>query len=406
MMYGLRRLALVVSLLAVPTAVLAQTNAPPPQQPPGQIPDQIPTQVTPAREPVTPHVHPIQPSVSVGLLYDSNLFWQTAGNASDLVLRVSPGVSSTLTRSKVTVQGSYNLAAERYQDHPALTTVAADQSAVFHLTGKPGPRTTISGGAGFFSTFNPSEFNSSTGLTAGRIRVRREQAGMSFTQMVTSRTRLEGGYEFAHDTSKTTDFRATAQTGAFQLAHDTGPLTELSLKLAGQHYGFGTFRQSISAETLTLGIIRRFGTGAHVGFAAGPQWTQGRLRAQIDVSIGRAVNFTDVSVSYGRGQTTAIGRNGVIEADHVEVNLVRAPPTSTRLSLSGGLYWNRQSGQTARVTHLSVEVDQPVTNVLAIVVGYTFNLQHGLLGEPALANQQLRRTTAIVQLAVTPWRVQ
>jgi hypothetical protein len=398
-----RTLLVIAVLLALPAAARAQTGG---QAPPAQIPGQVPTQVEPPELPVTPQSHPVQPTVKVGGVYDDNLFWQTDHPASDLVLRVSPGVSAALVRNKVTLVARYNLDAERYQDHPALTTAVASQAALFSLTGHPGPRTTLSGSAGFFSTLNPAEFNVSTGLTAGRVRTRRWQGGMNFAQTVTPRTRLEGGYEFDHDTIAL-GARVDTHAGGFQVAHDVGVLTELSLKFSGQRYQFGAGAGTpVSAYSVTVGVFRKIGTTAHVGFAAGPQWAHGQARPQVDFSIGRLVRFTDMTLSYGRGQTTAIGLDTPIEADHLDGRVSYDKPATIQLLVSGGLYWSRQAGNTARVYQVSGQVGKPLSRVVSFVVSYTLSLQRGGLGLLVSGSRRLERSIATVELTVSPWSVQ
>jgi hypothetical protein len=390
-------------LLAVPVVTLAQTTT---QTPPGQNPGQVPTQVTPPKEAVKPQPHPVQPTLTVGAFYNDNVFWRATGRVSDLVLQVLPGIATTVVRSKVTFEGSYNLTAERYRDHPELTTAAARQTAVFGLTAKPSTLTTISASAGYYSTLNPAELNVSTGLTAGRTRAHRATGGLSFKQTMTARTQLEGGYEYSHTTLALAP-NVDTQTGGLELAHDVGARTETSVKFAAQRYGFGAGGSApVSTASVTLGMIRKLGAAAYVGIAAGPQWAGGRVRPEVDFSLGRVVRFTDVGVTYGRGQTTSVGLIGPIESDHVDGHVAYDNPDTARLLLGGGLYWSRKSGQTARVYHVAAEFGKPLSQVLSLVVGYTMDLQYGALGAVAVGTNRLERNTASIELSFTPWRLQ
>jgi opacity protein-like surface antigen len=360
----------------------------------------------------------VQPFVMVGVRFDDNVFSRSKTAATaDSILRVTPGVIAVRTRPTLTLSASYMLDAERYQDHPNLTTPQARQTGSLTMTLRPDARTAVVLRSGYFRTLDASELNQTSGLTTIRARAQRWQVGAGLRRTLTPRVTMEMGYDFSHD--------AIVLRDATQTHMVDGRFTRLFSQHAAV-YGRVTVRRfdfgsAAAMSTLFTAAGWSLTTNVlHVSVEAGPQQLSGAgasttIGPAVEASIGRQVDVADITLSYGRGQTTALGLSNAIRSDHLQVATVwrrRGPlpgpgqgPQAAQLTLRGGFYRNQLGATSTRTYQFSAEFLKGLTSRMAILLGYDTSAQNGQLGAGGTAPGGIRRNQITVSLSVSPWKV-
>jgi len=117
----------------------------------------------------------VAPSFGISEMYDDNLFYRPAA-AGDMITRVSSRVDAAFLSELHAFSARYALDADRFADHPDLTTMQARLDAGFEEQYHATRRLTFNGTAAFIETETPSELNLASALTPGRARACRGRA--------------------------------------------------------------------------------------------------------------------------------------------------------------------------------------------------------------------------------------
>src|SRR5438094_6616362 len=106
----------------------------------------------------------VTPSLSVGEVYDDNLFFSPSSRRqSDWFTRVSPGIRAGYQSTPLTLMGSYTFDSEFYNRHQELTTAQMRQQGSIELKSRPSPSLSLSTIGNYFQTRTPFELNALTG---------------------------------------------------------------------------------------------------------------------------------------------------------------------------------------------------------------------------------------------------
>jgi hypothetical protein len=333
----------------------------------------------------------IAPSFAVGAGYDTNVFWlPTTSNMlrTDSLWRFTPGLAVRHTDSHDVWGGSYSFDAERYQNHPDLTTPFARQSAAIYDHVTMSPLTKWALDAHFDSTLSPSDLNLTTGIVIGRVRASRWGGETSISHDVSPRVELDGGYRVSLDrldasvfeiesrvltnaaeggvkirVTPRNDFTATGQTERFDFAE--GPSIVSNAALAGWAV------RLTPATTFTI--------------KGGPRWSLGRITPDIDATLIRRQGPSEASLTYARTETTAIGLPGVVQVQRLMAAGIYRRPGSFEMSVEGGGFDNSQrltvtsAPLDTRVYHVGAHVTVPIGSLVSIQSTYGLDWQQGVV---------------------------
>lgn len=320
----------------------------------------------------------IAPSAGVGFVIDDNLFSAPQGTTtSDMVMRVTPGLSASRETARTYWFGGYSFEAERYQDHATLTTPLARQSGSMFGRMSSSPATTFSLEAGYESSVLPNELNVTTGLATGRLRAWRWHGGPEIQHATSPRSSITLRYGLT--TEGMAGREIVTHVVEASLAHEGGARTEMRLDPFFRQFTFDS-RGLVTAGALA-GLTRRVTPFTRLLLRAGPRLTEGerRLRPEVELTLRRRSEYTELSVNYTRTATTAIGLQGIVETQRVVASASHHRPALFDVSVSGGAYLNENAGTTARVYRVAGEVTRKLGPGLAIVAAYALDLQRGLL---------------------------
>jgi len=356
----------------------------------------------------------VQPTIGASIVFDDNVFAQQTSNA-DTVLRISPGLSLIRVRPKAIFTGTYFLDAEKYQRFTELTTPQARQNGMFLAEFNPTRRRFWSVTGGYFSTTNPAELNTITALTVTRQRADRLQGGAKFRQELSRRVTFETGYTATHD-----DFvngGTIAHLAEARLGHHLTSHSEVFARGQLQRFDFG-IRGGVTVSNQLTGGWTWHGKDGHFGVEGGASNTRGEVQSTGNFSLGREFGRTDITGSYGRDVTSAVGYIGAITVDHVEFSLSRVPrghvptaeipgrqPPGVRLAVRAGAARNVFPTGELRSYHAGFEFGTRVTETLLFVTDIEATMQDNVTFLTGIPTGDIIRNRAVISLQYSPWSV-
>lgn len=348
-----------IALLAVFVPTVGKSQMPPPKE-------------------TAPEGFYVTPSLSVGEVYDDNLFFApTSQREEDWFTRVSPGILAGYQSTPLTLIGRYTFDSEVYNKHPELTTVQMRQNGSIELKSKQSPSLSLSAIGAYFQTRTPFELNTLTGVAVRRIRADRYSANPAFEYRPDPLTKATGDYLYSKDlmvgfitidshiTNLGLDRRITA--------HDTvGP------GYIGRHFEFAGFG-STTSHAFTLGWSRDLTSHTKVSLRAGPRFIAGALDSEPEAlaSISYKLGRRALSFTYSNILTTVIGQAGVAKAESFGIDGSYEFLEHLKLSVAPTLY--KITSQTFKITvyALNFEGTYQMTDALALKGSYQFSFMEG-----------------------------
>lgn len=366
----------------------AWAQAPTPPQTPGQ-----------KQEPRRPSI--FRSEVSVGFISDDNLFFQPVGS-SDLVLRVTPLVELRHSTPRFLWSTRYRLDAERFSDHPNLTTPLARQDAGIEITVRPNSRSSVIARGGYERTHTAGELNLTTGLTSLRMLASRWQASGEITHAVGARAVLLAGYDVAMNMlEQGTD--TESQSARLRFTRRTGARDEIFVAYLGERLDFGPGGLTYS-NVGSVGWLRRVTPTTVVTLNGGARLTAGDLRPDLDASVTQRVG-TRISffASYARTQTVAVGIAQLIDVDRVTIRTTYRVPNRWEAAFTAGAFRNVFPGAEINAYTLAADISRVVSRSVAVAASFSTTLNQRAVSSPIALDEQIRRQAIGLALRFAPW---
>jgi hypothetical protein len=344
----------------------------------------------------------VTPSFGIAELYDDNIFYTPSPRQSDFITRFSPGIQAGYQSTPLTLLGRYTFDAEVYADRSELNDAQVRQEASLDFRYLPDPTLTLSTKAAFLKTQTPQELNVTTGVAAGRARARRYTANPAVT------------YRYDPLTSGTAEYRITRDEILGGVSTDTHDLTldldrritPLDTALLGYHFtGFVFDNDSSTSHAVTVGWRREFTPLLSVTLRGGPRFNDdGEVAPEVSGTIRYRLRRGELSLTYTRSQTTAIGIGRSVDTESVsgtatydvlpELTL-RARPSFVRGVSS--------TENVATVYRAELDATYRFTTWLSLIASYQFTHQGGLLTG---GTEKIIHNVVLLQLVVSyPYRV-
>jgi hypothetical protein len=341
----------------------------------------------------------ISPLFGISQMYDSNVFFTSVDRQTDFVTRMTPGLESEYRSDVMALVGRYTRDIERYADHPDLTSMNSREHATFDSTYRPTRRLTVTAGAELSRTQTPGELNGETGLTFTRAAARRISARSSIVRQFGRITAARMEYTFTGDhLADSAGIRG--HIAALGTEHHLSSRDTVIAGYRVHQFLFGASgvgATSATSHALALGWRRAVTRQASLSIDAGPQVTNGTPAAEISASVRYRIRPVDLSLTYGRRQTTIIGLTGIARTQSLTAsagwNLLRQ---SLRVQVSPALHQSAHPLLRADVYRLGVEVDRRITDGLSVGVGLDMNVQRN----HTIAT--FARHMAMIRLVATP----
>jgi hypothetical protein len=291
------------------------------------------------------------PSIGTSVVYDDNLF-QRPDPVGDFSVRFSPRLEAARQSQKLAISSRFALDADRFAQHPELSTARARQDAAVD--------------ARYSVSLGP-----------------RSDARFGYT--VTSDT-VQGGVS------------VTTQTAAASIEGRVSERTRVNVEYLDQYFVFGGSQTSAS-HAITAEWTRELNRGTTLALRAGPRVTRGVLAPEIAASARHLQRAGDLSLSYQQTQTTLIGLTGVADVKAVTAAAERELWQRFRLVASSGVLRTRLSDGSSLTYRFAGTCAWTLARGLAVEAGYDADRQRGnpYAAQPA---QNIRRNRAMVTLVV------
>jgi len=313
------------------------------------------------------------PSFGTSVVFDDNVFNRPAAEG-DLSVRFSPRLDARRESERLTLTGGVELGADRFVEHPELTTARGREAATVDARYAASRRWSLSGTAAFTETDTPGDLNELTALTPGRLRARRVLVHPSAAYDLGPLAVATAGYLVTAD-SLNGGVSVTTETASVSIDRHMSARNAVRVEYLEQHFQFGT--GETSASRAVTGEWTRTRRATTLTLRAGPRVTSGVLAPDITASARRTLRAGSVSLDYQQTQTTLVGLAGIARTRSVTATAERTVSSQVTLRVTSGIVDARQGDLPSRSYRVTGECDWRLARTLALNVSYDANRQRG-----------------------------
>ena len=386
-------LALTLVLLAGPPLAGQQQPPPPPGEPAeptmplGPV---LPPDAIPLGTPTGPFV---EPSLTATQAYDDNVFLDPDRPTADFFTRITPGVQAGVRTRRMMLVGTAQFDAERYNEQDQLDALQARRFVAVDVNGLVTPRLAILGNFTHAFTTTPSELNLLSGLILGRADATRYGGRGSVIYQTSPRGRLSTGYNISHD-DLTGGTSVLNQEATAEYRHALNQRLFLSTDYTLRSFEFDDPLPQHPAHVIGFGVGYAINPTTSLTARGGPRFSKtsslqpvlvpSPLARVVDersidpewsVQLQRRGRRGDAEVSFSRSQTTAIGRNAVIDTVAVGASVrVQAAPR-VELRVSPAYYHDTDGLLEADVVRIAADLVIWLGNHVALVSQFSGSYQ-------------------------------
>jgi hypothetical protein len=338
----------------------------------------------------------LTPSAGTSVVFDDNVFQRPVAE-SDLSVRFSPRLDVARRSDKLTFSGQFAMNADRFSEHPELTTALAREDVVLDARYAASPRLSIATAASFMGTEMPEELNEIAALTPGRARAQRVTVQPSATYSLGPRADASVAYSATSDTLRG-GVSVMTHAATSSLERHVSDRSTLRVEYLEQHFIFSAGPTSAS-RAITTTWSHNVTRGTTLTLRGGPRVTRGVVAPELSATARHVERAGSVTVSYQQTQTTLIGLSGVADVRGVTVTAERALRSHVRLTASSGASQTRQPEGSSLAYRVSGGCTWTLANGLAVEAAYDADRQRGNL-YTALPDQNIGRNRVMLTLIV------
>jgi len=352
----------------------------------------------------------ITPSLSVGEIYDDNLFFSSTQRAKDFFTRVSPVLQAGYQSTPLTLLGGYTFDSEFYSKHSELTTAQMRQRGLIELKATPDQALTLSVSGAYYQTKTPQELNLTTGLATRRVLAERYTGSPAFTYRFDPLTTAKGDYTYSKDLLAgfiTIDSHIENLT----LDHRLSPRDTVGPGYVGRQFAFSGF-PALTSHAFTLGWSHELTPLTAFTLRGGPRLTEGtvdRLPEAL-VSISHKLKSGQLSLAYASTLTTIIGQSAAARAQSITGKATTELLPKLVVSAVPAIFWVSSDIFKSTVYSVILEASHQLTKTLALQASYQYSFQRGSFnpqtGPTGPTNVEILHNIFLIRLTVTyPTRV-
>jgi len=317
------------------------------------------------------------PSIAFMNSYDDNVFLTSSAGEPDVITRVTPGIALQVDRPLETVKSHYRIDAERYVNHPSLTTANGRHDAAFDIRSKRIRGAILAAEADFATTNTPNELNTLSGLTVGRARASRLNVNPSVLRELDRNTSIKLAYAYARDRIQAGP-SADTHGAIFGLEHRRSPRQKITITYGAERFVFDQARPTIS-QTSTVGV-EASGRSSSFTIAAGARLTGSQLSPEIAAAARRALRRGELSLAYTRTRTTVIGVFGAVDTQTLAGAAALDFRRALRIQAAPGISTITLADRPLYVFRLAMEASAPIGGAFALVAASSLSSQHFIQG--------------------------
>jgi hypothetical protein len=342
------------------------------------------------------------PSLSIGSVYDDNLFARTVGTGDQMTL-LTPGIEASYSNPRAAFLGLYTFDMQRSFDHPALNQFEARRHAFIDGHYRQSSKLSFAMVGRYDLTQTAGDLSFNTGLLFNRHQAMRWEINPSFAYQVRPRTTIAALYD------RTTE-RIIGETSAFE---DIGRFTVTRQKTPRTSIGFGySVRHFINGDethtsnAILFGSTYAFTPAMTFTMQAGPRLSsRGTLEPDITATLARrpGINSIGYAIDVWRGESIILGVTGPVEVLSTTSGLSWPVRRTIEMGIRGGLFDSTTLSQgKARVYHAEAVAAWSPMGPLILAVSYGADFQRGDVRTSLLADREVVRHLFQVRLTVAP----
>lgn len=342
------------------------------------------------------------PSLSIGSLYDDNIFARTVG-AGDQMTLISPGLEASYSNPRTAFLGFYTFDMQRSFSNPGLNQFDGRRHAMLdsHYRSTSKLSFALVGRYDFTQTAGDLSFN--TGLLFGRQEALRWEINPSVAYQLRPRTTIAALYD------RTTE-RIIGETSAFE---DIGRFTVTRQKTPRTSFGMGySVRHFINGDETHTSNAVLFGStyaltpAVTFTIMAGPRLSSRQtLEPDISATFARrpGINSIGYAVDVWRGESIILGVTGPVEVLSATSGLTWPVRRTVEMGVRGGLFDSTTLSQgKARVYHAEAVAAWSPMGPLILAASYGADFQRGDIRTDLLSDKKVIRHLFQVRLTVAP----
>jgi hypothetical protein len=340
------------------------------------------------------------PSLSMGTIYDDNLFAKVKGDAGTMTL-LRPALEANYESPTLTASGLFSFDMQR-SNFSALSTLDARRHGDFDLKHRTTEKMTLALGLRYDRTETPGDLNLDTAILGERRIAERWEVGPSLAYRTTPRTTITAGYNGMTETL-IDDIRGLMHIARAGVTHQTSTRDEVEFSYLGRRFVDGldthTSNAVLARWTRELAYQTRF------TLQAGPRMSPDQgPNAEIVAGFARSTNRSRIAMDYWHGETIILGIRGPVPVDSATAKLIWPVTPRTEIGFNTG------------VTDSTIRGDQNVRVYRAVLVGswkpgggpYAFSasygaeLQRGLITRSLYVDDRVMRQTFRLTVTIAP----
>ena len=251
------------------------------------------------------------PSVTIGTIYDNNLFAQQQGDAGQM-LTVRPGLGTALDTPRLSVSSLFTFDSQK-SNHADLTMIDARRHGDATFKYRTTPMTTLGFVAQYDRTSTPGEINIGTRILSERRQAQRWEVTPNFDHRVRQHTSIAGSYDYISE-SLVDNGTGRMQTGRLGLSQVLSPRTTVAGWVMARHFADPSDATNGSDSVAVVGgWDRQLSPATHFSLQAGPRVSSYRgLQPEINAGIARKTPRLGAALEYYHTETIVLGIRGPV----------------------------------------------------------------------------------------------
>jgi hypothetical protein len=251
------------------------------------------------------------PSVTVGTLYDDNLFAQAQGDAGQMIT-VRPGFGSALDTRRLNLSSLFTFDSQ-HSNHADLTMIDARRHADATMKYRATDMTTLGMMAQYDRTETPGEINIGTGILTDRRQAHRWEVSPNFAHRFLPHTSITGSYDWTAESlvDNGTGRMQAVRAGLSQILNARSSISGL---VQERHFADPTDATNASDSVAVLGgWDHQFSPAGRFSLLAGPRVSSYRgLQPEINAGITRETPRLKLGLDYAHTETIVLGIRGPV----------------------------------------------------------------------------------------------
>jgi hypothetical protein len=257
------------------------------------------------------HVEAV-PSVTIGAIYDDNLFATTVRGDAGHMLAVRPGFGSAIDTPRLNLTSLFTFDSQ-HSNHADLTMLDARRHADAKMLYRSTPETTLGMNALYDRTEVPGEINLESGVLGPRQQAYRWEVSPNIAHKVRPHTAVTGSYDYIAE-SLVENGSGRMQVVRGGLVQQVSTRSNLMVNLQERHFADPSdISNGSDSFALVGGWDHQLSTFSHLSLQAGPRVSTYRgLQPEIVAGYTRTTNRLIVVADYSHTETIVLGIRGPV----------------------------------------------------------------------------------------------